>query len=78
MLNGGASASGYIGMLCICSQALVPFPSAKHCRAATAAWRQVKALFIRAREVYEAYQAVNTPSDEATNNSETHNDSEYT
>ena len=43
-----------------------------------AAWRQVKALFIRAREVYEAYQAVNTPSDEATNNSETHNDSEYT
>jgi len=41
------------------------------------AWRQMKALFIRAREVYEAYQAVNTPSDDVTDNTETYDDSEY-
>jgi len=41
------------------------------------AWRQMKALFMRAREVYEAYQAVNMPPDDLTDNAETYDDSEY-
>jgi len=43
--------------------------------AGDAAWRQMKALFVRAHEVYEAYQAVNTPSSERTGESETCDDS---
>lgn len=31
-----------------------------------AAWRQLKTLFVRAREVYEAYQVTNMPSSEGT------------
>jgi len=46
--------------------------------AGDAAWRQMKALFVRAHEVYEAYQAVNTPSSERSGESETCDDSVYT
>ena len=35
------------------------------------AWRQMKALFNRARELYEAYQATNVPSGEGTGELET-------
>jgi len=43
-----------------------------------AAWRQIKTLVVRAREVYEAYQATNTPSSEVTGTAETCDDSVYT
>jgi len=42
------------------------------------AWHQMKALFVRAREVYEAYQATNTPPSELTGVPETCDDSVYT
>jgi hypothetical protein len=43
-----------------------------------AAWRQIKTLVVRAREVYEAYQATNMPSSEVTGTAETCDDSVYT
>lgn len=43
-----------------------------------AAWQQMKTLFVRAREVYEAYQATNMPSNEEAAVAETCDDSVYT
>ena len=45
--------------------------------AGDAAWRQMKALFVRAREVYEAYQAVNAPPSEGAGEAETCDDTVY-
>lgn len=41
------------------------------------AWRQMKDFFDRARKAYEAYQATNIPSDEATETPETCDDTVY-
>jgi len=43
-----------------------------------AAWRQMKTWFVKAREVYEAYQDTNVPSREVTGAPETCDDSVYT